>query len=510
VNLRPYGETAVLLEVSRTEPVLGWYAALTERPPPGVTELVPAARTILLRFDPALTDAATLTDALADMTPRPVDTAGGEPVTIPVRYDGADLAEVADATGLTETEVIDAHTTADYVVAFSGFAPGFGYLTGLDPRLRLPRRSTPRTRVPAGAVGIAGEFTGVYPRPSPGGWLLLGHTTTTLWDPESDTPALLRPGTAVRFAAVDDLPEPDPPARQPRPGTAGGILVVHSGPLTTVQDRGRPGYAALGVSASGAADPASAALANRLVGNQPDAACLETTLGGLTLEFREPARVAVTGAPGALRLSHRAAAVNAPFSVPAGDRLTIGTPDLGLRSYVAVRGGIDVPATLDSRATDVLSGLGPAPLRDGDVLPIGTATAGPPPAVDLAPVAALPDTEITVRVLPGPRADWFTDDAHTTLHTAAFTVTADVNRIGVRLDGPELTRARTDELPSEATVAGAVQVPPSGQPVVFLADHPVTGGYPVIAVVRAADLPLLAQARPGQRVRFRQASTCWV
>ena len=502
MNVRPYGETAVLLEVSRAEPVLGWYAALTERPPPGVTELVPAARTVLLRFDPAVTDAATLTAALADVAPRPVDATSGEPVTIPVRYDGADLGEVASATGLAEGAVIAAHTDADYVVAFSGFAPGFGYLTGLDPRLRLPRRGSPRTRVPAGAVGIAGEFTGVYPRPSPGGWLLLGRTTTTLWDPARSTPALLRPGTRVRFTAVDELPEPEPPTQDPRPEISGGLFVVHSGPSTTVQDLGRPGYAALGVSASGAADAASAGLANRLVGNRPDAACLETTLGGLVLEFREPARVAVTGAPGPLSVSGRAAAVNAPFTVRTGDRLTVGTPEVGLRSYVAVRGGIDVPATLGSRATDVLSGLGPGQLRDGDALPVGTATAGPPPSVDLAPVAALPDADLAVRVLPGPRADWFTDEALATLRTAAFVVTADANRIGVRLTGPELTRSRTGELPSEATVAGAIQVPPSGQPVVFLADHPVTGGYPVIAVVRAADLPLLAQARPGQRVTF--------
>jgi biotin-dependent carboxylase-like uncharacterized protein len=195
--------------------------------------------------------------------------------------------------------------------------------------------------------------------------------------------------------------------------------------------------------------------------------------------------------------------MNAPCTVPAGGRLTVGAPTSGVRTYLAVRGGFAGARTLGSRSTDVLSGLGPAPLSPGDVLPVGSDHSGPWPSVDVAPVPPPPDGDLAVRVVPGPRDDWCTPGALRTLTSAAFVVSPDSDRVGVRLSGARLTRSRSAELPSEGVVPGAIQVPPSGQPVVFLADHPVTGGYPVVAVVRSADLPVLAQARPGQRVSFR-------
>lgn len=498
MKVRRCGESALLIE---TEDVLGWYAALATRPVPGVTDLVPAARTLLVRYESG-EDFDAVVARLSDVTPVEPTEVRGDPVTIPVRYDGADLADVAEATGLSEEEVVSVHTGPEYTVAFTGFAPGFGYLTGLDERLRLPRRTTPRTRVPAGAVAVAGEYTGVYPRPSPGGWHLIGSTTAPLWDPSRDNPALLRPGTAVRFEAVTELP-PAPEHRRPDPEVSRGIAVVRCGPLGTVQDGGRPGYGSLGVGRSGAADTASAGLANRLVGNEPTAALLELSFGA-TLEFRQATRIAVTGATCALTRNGRGEAMNAPFDVRAGEVLVVGPASVGLRAYVAVRGGIAVPATLGSRSTDVLAGLGPDPLEPGTVLPIGDAYAGPPPPVDVAPVPAPPAGDLEVRVLPGPRDDWFTEDAVATLFDGRYEVTADSNRVGVRLSGPPLRRSRGGELPSEGMVAGAVQIPPSGEPIVFLADHPVTGGYPVIAVVCAADLPTVAQARPGQVVTFRR------
>jgi KipI family sensor histidine kinase inhibitor len=501
VRVRRCGESALLIE---TDEVLGWYAALTARPMPGVVDLVPAARTLLVRYGSDV-DFEVVVSRLSNVTPRRAAAGGGDPVTIPVRYDGADLADVARATGLSEDEVVSVHTGAEYTVAFTGFAPGFGYLTGLDERLRLPRRETPRTRVPSGAVAVAGEFTGVYPRPSPGGWHLLGHTTVPLWEPSRESPALLRPGSRVQFDAVSSLPAASAPVAA-EPVVTGGIEVVRCGPLGTVQDLGRPGWASLGVGESGAADRASAALANRLVGNTAQAALLELSFGA-TLAFREAARVAVTGALCAVSRDGRGEGVNAPFDVAAGQTLVVGPASVGLRTYVAVRGGIAVGETLGSRSTDVLSGLGPAPLAAGAVLPVGDARDGPPPAVQVAPVAAPSADGLVVRIVPGPRDDWFTEDALATLLAAPYTVTADSNRVGVRLDGPALTRSRDGELPSEGMVTGSVQVPSGGKPIVFLADHPVTGGYPVIAVVLAADLPVLAQARPGQTVRFTRCDT---
>jgi biotin-dependent carboxylase-like uncharacterized protein len=281
------------------------------------------------------------------------------------------------------------------------------------------------------------------------------------------------------------------------------LTVLAPGPFATVQDGGRVGWASIGVPRSGAADRASADLANRLVGNRVEAAVLEATAGGLRLRASRTVLVAVTGAPVPVQIDGRAAPLNAPVPVPAGAVLGLGVPSAGLRSYVAVRGGVDVPAVLGSRSTDTLSGLGPAPLAAGDRLPIGS-LAGEEPVVDVAAVRA-PSADPVLRVLPGPRRDWLVPAAWTALVTRPWTVTVDSDRVGLRLAGPRLERARDDELPSEGLVPGALQVPPDGAPVLFLADHPVTGGYPVLAVVVTADLPAAAQLRPGDEVGFRPA-----
>ena len=272
------------------------------------------------------------------------------------------------------------------------------------------------------------------------------------------------------------------------------IEIIAPGPFATVQDLGRPGYAALGVARSGAFDRAAMRLANRLVGNPDDAAAIEITLGGLAARLRVPATIALTGA-----VCAGAPDWGAAVSLPAGASFRLGAPERGLRSYLAVRGGIAVPAVLESRSTDTLSGIGPAPLRAGDRLPIGTSTA------DLVGAsAAEPALRTVVSVRFGPRDDWFTEAARAALLDVTWTVRPECDRVGVRLDGPVLARSRTDELPSEPTLPGAVQVPPDGRPIVFGPDAPVTGGYPVIAVV--TDLDPAAQLRPGDPVRFRSGS----
>ncbi|MCT9010966.1 5-oxoprolinase subunit C family protein [Streptomyces sp. NPDC054766] len=278
------------------------------------------------------------------------------------------------------------------------------------------------------------------------------------------------------------------------------FAVVRAGALTTVQDQGRPGHAHLGVPRSGALDAPAAALANRLVANPVEAAVLETTVNGCALRPRSTVVVAVTGAPCPVTVDGRPAAWGAPVPVPAGALLNVGSARAGLRSYVAVSGGVAVDPVLGSRSTDLLSGLGPPPLTDGAVLPLGNPGAEHA-RVDVAAHRA-PPAELVLRVTLGPRDDWFTESAVRTLTTRAYRVSAASNRIGLRTEGPSLERAVSGELPSEGMVLGAVQVPPDGRPVVFLADHPTTGGYPVIAVVRATDLPAAAQAVPGTPVRF--------
>lgn len=278
------------------------------------------------------------------------------------------------------------------------------------------------------------------------------------------------------------------------------LAVVRAGALTTVQDRGRPGHAHLGVPRSGALDAPAAALANRLVGNPVEAAVLETTLNGCALRPRSAVTVAVTGAPCPVMVGGRPAPWGAPVRVPAGALLDIGPARAGVRSYVAVAGGVAVDPVLGSRSTDLLSGLGPPPLTDGTVLPLGRPD-GVHTRVDVVPHPG-PPSELVLRVTPGPRDDWFTASALRNLATGTYRVSSASNRIGLRTEGPSLERAVSGELPSEGMVLGAVQVPPDGRPVVFLADHPTTGGYPVIAVVRGADLPAAAQAVPGTPVRF--------
>jgi biotin-dependent carboxylase-like uncharacterized protein len=280
------------------------------------------------------------------------------------------------------------------------------------------------------------------------------------------------------------------------------LTVLATGPLATIQDAGRPGWASIGVTRSGAADRSSADLANRLVGNAARAATIEVTAGGLRLRAERTLLVAVTGAPARPDVDGRPAPLNAPMTLQAGAVLSLGMPPVGLRSYVAVRGGVDAVPVLGSRSTDTLAGLGPSPLAPGDRLPIG-ALAADEPFVDVAPVWA-PSSRPVLRVLPGPRRDWFEPTAWTALTAAEWTVSADSDRVGLRLAGPPLARAGEAELPSEGLVPGALQVPPDGAPVLFLADHPVTGGYPVLGVVASADLPSAAQLRPGDRVRFRE------
>ncbi len=275
------------------------------------------------------------------------------------------------------------------------------------------------------------------------------------------------------------------------------LTVLDPGALSTVQDRGRPGFAHLGVPRSGAADGASYALANRLVGNDPGAACLETTLTGCSFRLDRATRVAVVGASCEVWLDARAMPWGTPLSVVAGSVLEVGSATVGLRSYIAVAGGVVVPEVLGSRSTDTLSGLGPKVLAAEDVLPIGRA--GPAPEAVEIPRPSW--VEVVLGIDLGPRAGWFSDPGQ--IDGATYVVGSASNRIGVRLEGPRIARTHHEELDSEPMVLGAVQVPPSGQPVVLLADHSTTGGYPVIGVVR--DVAPLAQARPGQRVTLRLA-----
>ena len=288
----------------------------------------------------------------------------------------------------------------------------------------------------------------------------------------------------------------------PPVGLAVTALEIVAAGHTLVQDLGRPGLAHLGVCRSGAADRRSHALANRLVANPADRATLEITMGGFTARVHGGSvEVALTGADARPCVDGIPFGINSIRRLNPGQLLSLAIPRTGLRSYLAVRGGVAVTPVLGSRSFDTLSQIGPAPLRPGDVIPVGS----PPesfPELDHAPVSAVTADPVPLSVIPGPRDDWLDDpDA---IVGAVWVVSAHSDRVGVRLTGPPLIpRWPGRQLPSEGTVRGAIQVPPSGQPVILGPDHPVTGGYPVIGVVADADTDAVAQLRPGQSVRPR-------
>lgn len=279
------------------------------------------------------------------------------------------------------------------------------------------------------------------------------------------------------------------------------LEVVAASGLVTVQDAGRPGFAHLGVPRGGWLDEPAALLGNRLVGNDASCAVVEVTMGRLAVQASTALWVAVTGARCRVLVDGHDVDVGVAIRVPAGAVLGVEAPVVGVRTYLAVSGGIDVEPVLGSRSTDTLAWVGPPAVAVGQTLRVGTDGRGPRPLDTPRPPA-----RGAMRLLPGPRADWFDPDPLRALAGATWRVGAASNRVGLRLEGPPLRRAPAyegSELASEGMVLGAVQVPPDGQPVVFLADHPVTGGYPVAAVVHPDDLWMCAQLRPGEAVGFR-------
>ena len=536
-SVRAVGTRGVLAELSGTQDVLALQALLLETPLPGQQDILAAAETVLVKADsPASARRIAARLLQLDLT-APVRH-DGELVVIDTVYDGEDLAEVGRLTGLGAEGVIAAHAGQVWTVAFAGFAPGFGYMVGENQQLEVPRRSSPRTAVPAGSVALAGNYSAVYPRRSPGGWQLIGRTGARMWDLDRDQPALAAPGHRVQFRPVRDAvalavetaagsgaePAAEPAAEVSRTATepagqdvTSGLRILSPGLQSLVQDLGRHGHSGLGVSAAGALDRASLRRANRLVGNAPSAAVIETVAGGLKVRAVGDQVLAVAGAPSELGIEsapdsagdtrHRTVPVATPFALLDGETLSLGAPRSGFRSYLAIRGGVDAAPVLGSRSTDTMSGIGPAPLAAGQVLAAGgEADSGVVGHPELQP--DYPGTGVTVLdVVPGPRADWFDQAALDAFTGQDWSVLPQSNRVGMRLDGTPLQRTRRGELPSEGTVAGALQVPPEGLPVLFLADHPITGGYPVIAVVVDSQLDLAAQLPIGGKIRFRWAGS---
>ncbi len=532
-----------------TEQVHALLAALDAAPPVGLRDLAPAYSSLLVQFDPLVTTRDAVRKAILEALARSAQPHGDAArerriVSVPVRYggtDGPDLEEVARLAGLPMEEVVRRHAAADYDVAFLGFLAGFPYLSGLPPELAAPRLPTPRTLVPAGSVAIAGGQTGIYPVASPGGWRLIGRTPLRLFDPAAAPPTLLRPGDQVRFVPIvgDEASETQPSAahhasleapQASGPGLAaeglpqGGVpwlRVIRPGPLTTVQDAGRWGYARYGVSVSGAADADALRLGNLLLGNPPGAAALEITLGGAVFEILASCVAALTGADCAARVDGRLLSHGVIVELHPGQVVELALARAGMRAYLCVAGAVAVPSLLGSRATDLRAGFGGLEgraLRVGDVLrrdecePGTRLIAGrrlPPDPFRSATEGGI----CVLRVLPGPHAS-SSPDALEALLSGEYRVDPHSDRMGVRLqwkaarEGGQTGAQRPagGQIVSEGVPRGAIQLPPDGEPILLLAEHQTTGGYLIPAVVIAADHWRVGQLRPGERVRFALAA----
>ncbi len=514
-RLHHSGDALVLVQLeARVAPevnarVVALAEAIVAAHVPGVRDVVPGYAAVGVHVDPLHFDASALEQVVAHAW----DVTGPEPaaarvVEIPVCYGGSygpDLEAVAAFARCTPDDVVRRHAAETYRVYMLGFLPGFAYLGTVDASIAMARRATPRERVPAGSVGIAGLQTGVYPMPEP------RRVATHRPDPLDDVRCQPhRPGGRARgrpgalSAGAGGRVGP-PGGRSTAMSPAAGLTVLRPGLLTTVQDLGRWGSQALGVPVSGAMDSLAHRLANALVGNRDTAATLEVTLLGPELRAERPLVVAVAGAEFSLTVDGRPVPHQAPFAMAAGAVLRFGARHGGSRAYLAVAGGIATPVVMGSRSTHLVSamgGLDGRALVGGDVLPVTPADRPGLPRGARPYTRPAPTAPSRLRVVLGPQDAWFSREAIATLLREEFRVSTTSNRMGFRLEGPTLAAVRLDEPLSEPVPFGAIQVPASGQPILLMADRQTAGGYPKIATVISADLPVAGQLGPGDVMRF--------
>jgi KipI family sensor histidine kinase inhibitor len=518
-EVRHLGDRALLIGVADAPAArsLAWElsTALAEN-----VDVVCGAATVMVHatdgdaeLQPVLATVAAVRTGLAGREPSADQVRPGRLVTIPCRFDGPDLDQVATLAGCRPDEVPTLLAAQPLTAAVIGFSPGFAYLDGLPVLLRrVPRRSRPRPAVPAGSVAIANGHAAVYPTASPGGWHLVGRTAFPLFSPARPPYAVLAPGDQVRFtvAGADEPVEPEPVVAPPwtLPADARAVFdVLSSGLRAVVQDGGRRAVATAGVPTAGPADPVSFELANRVAGNAPRAGTLELSGGGTRLICLGACHVAAVGAAPDVRVDGGGVPAGQLLPLRPGQTLEVGRQHAGWRTYLAVAGGFLGPEWFGSSATDELTALGAGPLTQGDVLHAG---AWAPPLGDHVvgdgPTDADASSTVELRVVPGPHADQFDAAALERLADAVFVVQPESNRVGIRLRTTDAVALRDGSgggtLDSQGIVTGAVQVPPDGDPVVLGPDHATLGGYPVLAVVVSADHGRLGQCAPGTRVRL--------
>lgn len=495
---------------------------LRETRPAGVIDLVPAYASILAVFDPhVVADGdliAWINSGISVAAKSALVESAKKHHIIPVQYGGEagpDLEELAAEEKIKPADIISAHTRKPFRVAFLGFLPGFAYMGKLPRRKPVPRLATPRTRVPAGSVGMAGFQTGIYPFASPGGWRIIGRTGLSIWNPYAASPARFEPGDSVQFVESKYEPEPVEHIAAYTPPQRPAMEVVQPGGISTIQDAGRHGLMHLGVGGSGLFDRAAAARANALVGNPPGASVLEMTLGGPEFRVTRNVTIAMDGADFQLRADSALVPQRLSWFARIGTTLRLATgstaTNRGMRAYLAVSGGFDVPAVLGSRSTSLLAGFGGFQgrvMRAGDVLGVGETHEMPQTVAGrywLGKISDISPRDITLRFVPYNGLEAASPEALSQFSETLYLLTEKSDRMGLRLqslDGSSLPSVGT-ELASFGVVPGTIQLPPAGQPVVLGPDCQTTGGYPILGGVISSDLSLLAYAVPRANIRFR-------
>lgn len=496
----------------------------------GILDLTPTYCTLMITYSPLKITYDQLSQRVKafarDLDPE--NTAQARVIEIPTVYGGVygpDLETVARANGLDVNEVIKIHSEQTYRIYMLGFTPGFPYLGGLDSRIATPRLEKPRLKIPAGSVGIAGSQTGIYPLDSPGGWQIIGQTPLALFDPNREDPLLLRAGDSLKFVPISaetfettlkisaDFNENilfNPHQSAPhQPNLHNTVEILNPGLLTLVEDLGRYGYQQYGVPVAGVMDTFAATVANILVSNPRTAAVLEMTLSGADMRFNFTGSIAITGADLSPSINNVPIKMWETIRVNEGDILTFGGLKTGLRSYLAISGGVDVPSIMNSKSTYMKAGLGGnqgRALKQGDILKIGESN-----PIQLSPIrlkildeALVPNYKkhIKLRVILGPQHDKFTDKGIETFLTNVYQLTSECDRMGYRLEGAPIEHVTSADIISDGIAFGAIQVPGTGQPIIMMADRQTTGGYTKIANVISTDLWKLAQAKPGDSVTF--------
>ena len=522
-KIYPLSETALCIEWGNTidesinQQVLCLDRVLQQKPFPGLIETVPAYTTLTIYYQPRLIAKDNVGSFLfvkiyiENLLPElPVEIVKKKPaVLIPLCYDeefGYDLEFVASANNLSKEDVIAVHQQKEYKVYMMGFLPGFAYMGELDNTIATPRKPTPRAKVEEGAVGIAGKQTGIYPIMSPGGWQIIGRTPMCLFDIQKEDPFLLKTGDWVKFYAISKNEFSlihDQQKKTPlidRKENSADALIIKPGIFSTIQDGGRFGFQSWGVPISGAIDDRAYHIANGLVGNSKNAAAIECTMGGLVIRFKKNTCIAVTGT-GAAFINHQKIKLYQPLRVEKNDVLEIKYNNDGIRTYLAVSGGFAAPIVMNSRSTYAKANIGNAlkkedTLQFENLLPVVSRQM--PPSLSMPAYNSYP----VIRIMTGPENEWMKTESIEQLYLQNFTLTNHCDRMGYKLQGEPLNLNNTNELLSTAVTRGTLQLTPGGQLIILMSDCQTTGGYPRVAQIAAVDLPVIAQLKPGDTVRF--------